>query len=112
MIILIAPLFDLRSPVLLPEAPGHVLRDMTRRVNRRPTLSGRAVAPDYGYSVADRTFTVDLSPISIDDRDGVERLLQSYARLVVVTDEGCFMAAPSQISGTKLTLLVMEKLGA
>lgn len=110
MIILIAPVFDLDSPVLLPDAPGHVLRDMTRRVNRRATLSGRAVAPDYGYCVADRTFSVDLSPVTVADRSAVEVMLQRYARLVVITDEGAFMAAPAALTGTTLTLLVMEKL--
>lgn len=86
------------------------LGDTSRRVSRVATLDGGASILDGGYTVADRTINIDLSGQTREVVDAVKYLFQVYDKLVVMTEDGAFLAAPERISIGKntanMTLLV------
>ncbi|MGO1502356.1 MAG: hypothetical protein ACTHWH_13855 [Marinobacter sp.] len=89
-----APQFDLDGHVLLEGVSPNGMMGFERRNNRIPTLDGKAVIPDFGYSDADRTLD-----ISWPAKDGIQietirRMAKTYSRLIVSTVEGCFVGAP------------------
>lgn len=95
-----APLFDLDGHVILRdvEAPG--LAGFERRNNRIPTLDGGAAIPDFGYSDADRTLDIRWPATNPATVDTIRRLAKTYSRLIVATEEGCFIGAPGPFSLT------------
>lgn len=91
------------------DATATNLGDTSRRVSRVATLDGGASIIDGGYTVADRTITVDLTGQDRETVDTLRYLFQTYSELVVLTEEGAFLATPERItSGTspRMTLLV------
>lgn len=89
-----APLFDLEGHVWLTNVDPDGLADFERRNSRVPTLDGGAAIPDFGYSDADRTFDIRWRPASKEQVETIRRLAKTYSRLIVATEEGCFIGAP------------------
>lgn len=95
---LAAPFFDLDGFVVLPHVEPEGLLGFERRNSRVATLDGRAVINDFGYSDADRTLDIRWRVESEAQLDMIRRLVKAYSRLVVGTDEGCFIGAPGPFS--------------
>lgn len=93
-----APLFDLDGHVLLDNVSPEGLAGFERRNNRIPTLDGGAAIPDFGYSDADRTFDIRWRVKHKSTVDTIRRLAKTYSRLIVSTEEGCFIGAPGPFS--------------
>ena len=113
MIHLSAPLYDPLGHVGIDNLPASELGDVTRRVNRSKTLDGGVAINDGGYSAGDRTFRVRWKIRSADQFQQVQRMVQLYSLLTVITTEGVFTAAPESLTdrggiGT-LTLLVKDQ---
>lgn len=89
-----APLFDLDGHVRLTDVSPDGLLGFERRNNRIPTLDGKAAIPDFGYSDSDRTFDIRWPARDKSVVENVRRLAKSYSRLIVATEEGCFIGAP------------------
>lgn len=86
------------------------LGDTARRVSRVATLDGGASILDGGYTVTDRTISVDLTGQSRETVDALKYLFATHAMLLVLTEDGAFKAAPERISisgnSARMTLLV------
>ena len=84
--------------------------DTARRVSRIATLDGGAAILDGGYTVADRTITLDLTGQDKTLIDDLKYLTEMYSKLLVFTPDGAFTATPERLSeqgGTvRMTLLV------
>jgi hypothetical protein len=93
-----APLFDLEGHVMLTNVEPDGLLAFQRRNNRIPTLDGGAAFTDFGYSDADRTLEINWTARSEADIQAVRRLAKTYSRLIVSTNEGCFLGAPGPFS--------------
>lgn len=93
-----APLFDLEGHVWLTNVDPDGLADFERRNSRVPTLDGGAAIPDFGYSDADRTLNISWPATNKAVVDTVRRLAKTYSRLIVATEEGCFLGAPGPFS--------------
>ena len=93
-----APLFDLDGNVWLTNVDPDGLADFERRNSRVPTLDGGAAIPDFGYSDADRTLNISWPATDKSVVDAVRRLAKTYSRLIVATEEGCFLGAPGPFS--------------
>lgn len=93
-----APLFDLDGHVLLASVVPDGLADFSRRNNRIPTLDGGAAITDFGYSDADRTLDIRWAAKDKATVDNVRRMAKTYSRLIVATEEGCFIGAPGPFS--------------
>jgi hypothetical protein len=87
-IALCARAFDFAG-ALLVDVPTPEFGDMRRRGNRIATLDGGAVVNDFGYSPADRIFTLRWR-INEDEEATVRRLIALHDRLSVSTPEGLF----------------------
>jgi hypothetical protein len=92
------------------EAPSEV----RRRSNRVATLDGGAAINDFGFSHADRTITLRWTVTQRATEAAVDRLVQTYNRLVVSTRAGVFLAAPEVYAPgpaeSTLRLLALAKL--
>lgn len=107
-----APLFDLDGHVWLADVEPDGLTGFSRRNNRIPTLDGLAAIPDFGYSDADRTLTIRWPATEKAVVDTVRRLAKTYSRLIVATEEGCFLGAPgpfAQSNGEAQIQILVEK---
>lgn len=93
-----APLFDLEGHVWLTDVDPDGLANFERRNSRTPTLDGLAAIPDFGYSYSDRTLTISWPAIDRQKVETVMRLAKTYNRLIVATEEGCFLGAPGPFS--------------
>jgi hypothetical protein len=85
------------------------LGDTERRLSRVATLDGGATILDGGYTVADRTINIDLSGQPKQVIDDLKYLCQVYEKLVLMTEDGAFMAAPERVSignNPRMSLLV------
>jgi hypothetical protein len=96
---------------LLSLPPGAVnLGDTARRVSRVATLDGGAAILDSGYTVADRTISIDLASQPRETVDALKYLCANHAAVLVFTEEGAFRASPERISTgfafVRMTLLV------
>jgi hypothetical protein len=96
---------------LLNLKPGAAnLGDTSRRVSRVATLDGGASVLDGGYTVADRTISIDLSDQSRETIAALKYLCQVHTMLLVLTEDGAFRAAPERISisgnSARMSLLV------
>lgn len=99
MVGLAAPSLRADGAVLLRGADAKSrLSDRSRRVSRTATLDGGAVLTDQGYSVADRTLTLVAERAPRALLGAVAALLEACPLLLVSTDEGVFLAAPSQLT--------------
>ena len=87
-----------------------------RRVSRIATLDGGAVFNDAGFSEADRTIELTWPSMDADIDANIDRLVQTYTRLTVVTRDGAYLAAPEAYTpgrpDSRLTLLIVSKLSA
>jgi len=96
--------------VLRLKPGGANLGDTARRVSRVATLDGGASILDGGYTVADRTITIDLAGQTRDTVDALKYLCAVHSALLVFTEDGAFKAAPERVSvnanGASMTLLV------
>jgi hypothetical protein len=112
--VLSAPTFDLSGYLELQVRDDTSFVEASRRVNRVKTLDGGVVINDGGFSDGDRTITLRWTPTSSEVEANVERLLQTYALLVISTRSGVYSAAPDRYAPggdeSSLTLLVFEKL--
>ncbi len=112
MMIAIATLIiDPFGSQLLDLPPGAAnLGDIARRVSRVATLDGGASILDGGYTVADRTISVDLFGQEKTTVDALKYLFQVHESLLVLTEDGAFKAAPERISisgnSARMSLLV------
>ena len=95
---------------LLDLPPGAAnLGGTSRRVSRVATLDGGATVLDGGSTVADRTISVDLTGQSKTIVDALQLLFSTHAKVLLLTEEGAFMAAPERISAgdnSTMSLLV------
>jgi hypothetical protein len=91
----------------VPRASSN-LGDTARRVSRVATLDGGAAVLDAGYTVADRTIAIDLTGQTKTVVDALKYLCEMYDALIVMTEDGAFLAAPERISsnGARMSLLV------
>ncbi|PLX93463.1 MAG: hypothetical protein C0621_07460 [Desulfuromonas sp.] len=108
MIIFSAPQYSLIGPVALSETKNECnLTDTSRRSSRVATLDGGAVVTDFGYTDADRTFTV-VAPASRAEYDTLLAMQQSWSQLVVSCDEGIFLGSPARLKsqGGKVTITI------
>ena len=87
-------LFDLDGAIILadPDLRSTNVDNFSRRVSRVATLDGGAAVSDFGYTAADRTFTVAFSvrhaaAIILGD------LMKLHSLFVLSTREGAFFAA-------------------
>lgn len=96
---------------LLTLKPGASnLGDTSRRVSRVATLDGGAAVLDGGYTVTDRTISLDLSDQTKETIDALKYLCSVHSSLLVLTEDGAFKAAPERVSiagsSASMTLLV------
>lgn len=96
---------------LLTLKPGTAnLGDTSRRISRVATLDGGASVLDGGYTVTDRTISVDLADQTRETIDALKYLFQVHSMLIVCTEDGAFRAAPERISingqSARMSLLV------
>ena len=96
---------------LLTLKPGAAnLGDTARRVSRVATLDGGASIIDGGYTVTDRTISVDIADQTRETIDALKYLFQTHTMLLLFTEDGAFKAAPERITITgnsaRMTLLV------
>lgn len=86
---------------LLDLPPGAAnLGDTARRVSRVATLDGGAAIMDGGYTVADRTISIDLSGQRRATVDALKYLCATHTMLLLLTEDGAFRAAPERVSVT------------
>jgi len=108
--------FDPQAPVEVYALPESDFRSAGRRVNRVATLDGGAVFNDFGFTHADRTFTLIFQPTSEAHAASVKRLVELYPKITVSMPEGLFRVAPESYQhgseDIRLTLLVDAKLSA
>ncbi len=107
-----APIFDLDGHVLLTGVSADGLAELERRNSRVATLDGQAVISDFGYSDSDRTLTVRWRVASRIEIERVTWLVKTYSRLIIATEEGCFVGAPgafSLSSGEAQMQIMVEK---
>lgn len=78
------------------ELASSVIKNYSRRVSRTATLDGGSVVTDSGYTDTDRTLTIQ-TRITEAQETILKYLIQTYALLTVVTDEGCYTCAPSNL---------------
>jgi len=93
-----APTFDIGGHVLIRGVKPDGMIGFQRRNNRIATLDGAAAFNDFGYSEADRTFDVQWTTADQDQVETIRRLAKTYSRLIVSTNEGCFIGAPGPFS--------------
>lgn len=93
-----APLFDLEGHAWLTNVAADGMSDFSRRNNRVPTLDGGAAITDFGYSDADRTLGIRWPAKNKAIVESVRRMAKTYSRLIIATDEGCFLGAPGTFS--------------
>lgn len=96
---------------LLTLKPGRSnLGDTSRRVSRVATLDGGASVLDGGYTVADRTISLDISDQTKETVDALKYLCSVHSSLLVLTEDGAFKASPERVSisgnSARMTLLV------
>jgi hypothetical protein len=106
--------FDLDGAITIELNASNEPIGARRRVNRVATLDGGAAFNDFGSSYADATITLSWNSTPKDK--AVERLVQLYEQVRVLTGEGAFLAVPEQFSVSggqaRLKLLVIERLDA
>ncbi|GAB5451838.1 MAG: hypothetical protein Hals2KO_21660 [Halioglobus sp.] len=111
-IALSTPTYDLDGSLLLEPLPSSDFGTLQRRGNKVPTLDAGVAVQDFGYTDADREFTVDLR-VSPAQSNQLRELVRLYPRIYAATPEGFFEVIPSyapRIDGATLTLSVTEKL--
>ena len=112
MIALSTSIFDLDGHVVLRELPSTDMGETRRRVNRQKTLDGGVVVNDSGYAPGDRTIEVRWRIRNDAEYGLVERLVQSYPRLLASTRSGVYTVAPERVKRDgmegELTLLVVS----
>lgn len=71
-------------------------QQVSRRCSRVATLDGGAVVTDFGYSAADRTYTIktvaDDSALTL----WAERIVKTYSSVHIATAYGFFTGTPSR----------------
>lgn len=116
MISISAPVFDIDGSVVITNPIRTGEKDLRRRVSRIATLDGGAVFNDFGYSEADRTFNIEFRATDKALVDLLARLTKTYARLIVSSEDGCFIGAPESFSSdtdpVRLTILVERKISS
>jgi hypothetical protein len=99
MIALATLTIDPRGAQLLNLSPGYAnMGDTARRISRVATLDGGASILDGGYTVADRTISINLADQSRETIDDLKYLCQVYSMLLVLSEDGAFLAAPERIT--------------
>lgn len=76
------------------ETINFTARDGRRRVTRTPTLDGGAVVYDAGFSIADKTFKMQLRANTLMDTSFIQYLVTAYNRIRISTIDGVFIAVP------------------
>ncbi len=108
--------YDPLVPIQIELLPSTERGDIARRVNRVATLDGGAAFNDFGHTEADRTITLRWVPESATHEAAITRLVRLYARLIVATQDGLFLAAPEAYTpgenDSRLRLLVERRLDA
>jgi hypothetical protein len=114
--VLSTTIFDPEGFVALDVLPESALDERRRRVNRVATLDGAAAFNDFGFSDADRTFTLRWVPTDAATEAAIDRLVQTYPRLLLAVPGGVFLVAPEILTPggaeSTLILLVERKLTA
>lgn len=115
-IVLAAELFDPLGVIELDADPTSVSNEHKRRVNRIATLDGGAVFNDFGYTAADRTFTIRWAPTGLDQVLAVAALIEYHPLLRLCMPDGVFLVAPESFlpaaSEARIVLLASAKLSA
>ena len=77
-------------------------------------LDGGAALNDFGFTDADRTLVLRWAPVSRQQHEDIERLVQTYPLLQVALTSGVYLAAPETYQPgaeeSSLRLLVTSKL--
>jgi len=110
-----AHVYDPAGYVELDVLPSNTSGPTRRRMSRIATTDGGAVFNDGGCSDADRTIELTWQSRARSEDEAVERLVRTYTRVVVVTRDGVYLAAPERFTPgpePRLTLLVDAKLSA
>lgn len=109
-----SPTVDLDGSVMIDASPESDFGEVRRRAFRIATVDGGAVVNDYGFSYADRDFTIfwETGPKVYEDK--IDRLCRIYARLKFACHLGIFTVVPQSYrinnGQSELKLLVLEKL--
>lgn len=109
MISLSTLLFDLDGYFVLHAAEGSDFNAVSRRVNRVATLDGGAAVNDFGFSHADRRFTV-ASNVTKSLHDRLQRTVELHGRLRCCTREGVFLVAIESMTKRTETRVVINLL--
>jgi hypothetical protein len=107
-----APTFDLGGQALIQDVKPDGMLGFRRRNNRIATLDGDAAFNDFGYSEADRTFDVQWTTSDQDQVETIRRMAKTYSRVIVSTNEGCYIGAPGQFNfnnGSAQIQILVEK---
>jgi hypothetical protein len=108
------PTWDLDGFVELELSNRVEPSDTRRRVTRIATLDGGAALNDFGFTDADRTLVLRWAPVSRQQHEDIERLVQTYPLLQVALTSGVYLAAPETYQPgaeeSSLRLLVTSKL--
>lgn len=81
--------FWLGDPPMLQVDPQSDTRTRTRRASRSPTLDGKAIINDGGYSEADRTISLSLRNLTQDQADTLAEIA-AYPACTLALDHGLF----------------------
>ena len=106
--------FDPQGRLTVDALPDSELANLTRRVNRVPTLDLGVAINDRGFSHGDRTFIVRwLATQATNDRAAY--LTQTHGRVRVATDDGVFDAVIETFEPgpreSAIRLLIVARLG-
>ena len=86
--------FDLEAHVTVDVEPGSDFGELTRRATKSKTLDGGVSVSDFGFTHADRDFSVSFTPTLSED-ETLRHIVQYHPQVHVSTREGVFKAIPS-----------------
>jgi hypothetical protein len=104
--------YNTKSGFILPLRPGSNFNDISRRQERTPTLDGDAVITDFGFTQADRTFTLNINATEEQDNN-LRQLIEEEYLFALSCREGLFYGSIKDKRGMggniRITFLVKEK---
>lgn len=114
MIHISAKTFDLSGVLDITPLPNSSPGQLTRRVNRVPTLDGGIAVNDGGFSHGDRDVDIIYRPVSTAHDDIARRIVELHSRVCLSLPDGLFEAAPGSFDPAPdqntFTLLIISKL--
>ena len=113
-IIISAPVSDhMGSIVFNCNSTNTELFSLDRRVSRRATLDGDSIINDYGFTHADRTFTIG-AVLKSGEIEVLNHIIQTFASVIISTVAGLFLGSfqSTSVKGSEvhMKILIKEKL--